>query len=191
MAKDKKAVVAIAKEPTVQESVTKVFDLLGGVTNMIKRGETVILKPNAGHAEGPDTAVCTSPETLRAVIREVKKAQPSRIIVAESAAIGCDTMECFEVSGQADVAREEGVELYDIKAEKDLVNVAVRGYKSNIKRCKIPRLLLSAVIFMTWNKRWELSFLSGIHTTCISHPSAKSFSKKLRKSSSVTIMPLI
>ena len=45
---------------------------------------------------GPDTAVCTSPETLRAVIREVKKAQPSRIIVAESAAIGCDTMECFE-----------------------------------------------------------------------------------------------
>ena len=73
MANDKKAVVAIAKEPTVQESVTKVFDLLGGVTNMIKRGETVILKPNAGHAEGPDTAVCTSPETLRAVIREVKK----------------------------------------------------------------------------------------------------------------------
>lgn len=50
MANDKKAVVAIAKEPTVQESVTKVFDLLGGVTNMIKRGETVILKPNAGHA---------------------------------------------------------------------------------------------------------------------------------------------
>ena len=47
MANDKKAVVAIAKEPTVQESVTKVFDLLGGVTNMIKRGETVILKPNA------------------------------------------------------------------------------------------------------------------------------------------------
>ena len=44
MAKDKKAVVAIAKEPTVQESVTKVFDLLGGVTNMIKRGETVILQ---------------------------------------------------------------------------------------------------------------------------------------------------
>ena len=77
MANDKKAVVAIAKEPTVQESVTKVFDLLGGVTNMIKRGETVILKPNAGHAEGPDTAVCTSPETLRAVIREVKKAQES------------------------------------------------------------------------------------------------------------------
>lgn len=140
----KKSVVAIAKEASVQESVTKVFDLLGGVTNMIKKGETVILKPNAGHAAPPESAVCTSPETLRAVIREVKKAQPYRIIIAESAAIGCDTMECYEASGQAAVAREEGVELYDIKAEKDLVNVAVRGYKSNIKKCKIPRLLLEA-----------------------------------------------
>lgn len=141
---EKRAVVAIAKEENVQASVTKVFDLLGGVTNMIKRGETVILKPNAGHAAPAESAVCTNPETVRAVIREVKKAQPYRIIIAESAAIGCDTMECFEVSGIAQVAREEGVELYDIKAEKDLVNVAVRGYRSNIKKCKIPRLLIEA-----------------------------------------------
>ncbi len=140
----KKSVVAIAKENTVQESVTKVFDLLGGVTNIIKRGETVVLKPNGGHAAPPETAVCTSPDTLRAVIREVKKAQPGKIVVAESSAIGCDTMECLEVSGLAAVAREEGVQLLDIKAEKDLINVAVRGYKSNIKRCKIPRLLVEA-----------------------------------------------
>lgn len=138
------SVVAIAKEADVQASVTKVFDLLGGVTNLIKKGETVILKPNAGHAEGPETAVCTSPEVVRAVIREVKKAQPFKIIVGESAAIGCDTLECFEVSGIADVAREEGVELYDIKRDTDLINVAVRGYRSNIKKCKIPRTLLEA-----------------------------------------------
>lgn len=140
----KNSVVAIAKEDSIQASVTKVFELLGGVTNMIKKGETVVLKPNAGHAAPPESAVCTNPETLRAVIREVKKAQPYRIVVAESAAIGCDTMECFEVSGMAKVAEEEGVELYDIKAEKDLVNVAVRGYRSNIKKCKLPKLLLEA-----------------------------------------------
>ena len=32
---DKKALVALAKEASIQESVTKVFDLMGGVTNMI------------------------------------------------------------------------------------------------------------------------------------------------------------
>lgn len=140
----KKSVVALAKEPSVQESVSKVFDLLGGVEKMIEKNSTVILKPNAGHANGPETSVCTNPEVVRAVIREVKKANPKRIVIAEAAAIGCDTMECFEVSGIKAVADEEGVELYDIKAEKDLINVAVRGYRSNINKVKLPRLLLEA-----------------------------------------------
>ena len=139
-----KTVVAIAKEPTIQECVTKVFDLLGGVTKMIEKGQTVVLKPNAGHAAPASSAVCTNPETVRAVIREVRKANPGRIVIAESAAIGCDTMECFEVSGIAQIAREEGVDLIDIKQETDLVNVAVRGYRSNIKRVKIPRFLMEA-----------------------------------------------
>lgn len=50
---DKKALVALAKEASIQDSVTKVFDLMGGVTNMIKPGTTVMLKPNAGHASPP------------------------------------------------------------------------------------------------------------------------------------------
>ena len=141
---EKKTLVALAKEPSVQESVTKVFDLMGGVTNMIKPGTTVMLKPNAGHASPADTSVCTNPEVVRAVIREVKKANPKSIVIAEAAAIGCDTMECYEVSGIADVAREEGVELYDIKSDKDLVNVAVRGYRSNLSHVKLPRRLLEA-----------------------------------------------
>ena len=41
---DKKALVALAKEASIQDSVTKVFDLMGGVTNMIKPGTTVMLK---------------------------------------------------------------------------------------------------------------------------------------------------
>ncbi len=141
---DKKSIVALAKGEDVQENVTRVFDLLGGVTKMIEAGSTVVLKPNAGHACPPETAVCTNPETVRAVIREVKKANPRRIIVAEAGAVGCDTMECFEVSGIAQVAREEEVELIDIKQDKDLINIPVRGYRSNITHTKLPRFLLEA-----------------------------------------------
>ena len=140
----KKSLVALAKEPTSQESVTKVFALMGGVTQLIEAGDTVVLKPNAGHAAPPETAVCTNPEVVRAVIREVKKAKPGRIIVAEAAAIGCDTEECYRVSGIGQVAEEEGVELIDIKRDKDLLSIPVRGYRSNIKRVKLPRFLLEA-----------------------------------------------
>ena len=140
----KKSVVALAHSKDVQANVTRVFDLLGGVTNLIRPNTTVVLKPNAGHAAPPEFAVCTHPETVRAVIREVKKAKPRRIVIAESAAVGCDTVECFEACGITKVAQEEGVELYDIKREKDLVNVAVRGYRSNIAHVKLPKLLLEA-----------------------------------------------
>ena len=140
----KKSLVALAKSDDIQANVTKVFDLMGGVTNVIRKGTTVVLKPNAGHAEPPETSVCTNPEVVRAVIREVKKAEPKRIIIAEAAAIGCDTMECFRVSGIQAVAEEEGVELIDIKRDKDLIKVAVRGFRSNIDTVKLPRFLLEA-----------------------------------------------
>lgn len=143
MSKDK-TIVAIAKESGIQESVTKVFDLLGGVEKMLKPNATVVLKPNAGHAAGPESSVCTNPEVVRAVIKEVKKANPKRIIIAESAAIGCDTVECFKVSGIEQVAIEEGVELIDIKKEKDLITVPVRNNKSNISSVKVPKFLIEA-----------------------------------------------
>lgn len=141
---NKKSVVAIAKEPSVQESVTKVFDLMGGVTKLIEKGSTVVLKPNAGHVADPHSAVVTSPEVIQAVVREVKKAEPGRIIIAEAAAIGCDTMECFDACGVTAIAEEEGVELIDIKREKDLITVPIRGYRSNINKVKLPRWLIEA-----------------------------------------------
>ena len=120
----KKSLVALAHGLDVQENVTRVFDMMGGAAKMIEPNSTVVLKPNAGHAAPPEFAVCTHPETVRAVIREVKKANPKRIVIAEAAAVGCDTDECYEACGIAAVAREEGVELVDIKKDKDLINVA-------------------------------------------------------------------
>ena len=140
----KKSVVALAKGTDIQENVTRVFDLMGGVKNVIRKNSTVVLKPNAGHAEPPETSVCTNPEVVRAVVREVKKAEPKRIIIAEAAAIGCDTEECFKVSGIAAIAEEEGVELKDIKRDKELVNIAVRDYRSNIDHVLLPKFLLEA-----------------------------------------------
>lgn len=139
-----KSKVALVKGDDIQANVTRVFDLMGGVQNVIRKGSTVVLKPNAGHAEPPETSVCTNPEVVRAVIREVKKAEPKQIIVAEAAAIGCDTLECLKVSGIQAVADEEGVETRDIKRDKDLIKVAVRGFRSNIDSVKLLRFLLEA-----------------------------------------------
>ena len=58
---------------------------------------------------------------VAAVIKEVRKAKPKEIIVAESASIGTDTLDCFEVTGIGKAAEEAGADrLVDIKKEKDL-----------------------------------------------------------------------
>ena len=51
-----KSTVALVKGEDIQANVTKVFDLLGGVENVIRPGTTVMIKPNAGHAEPPETS---------------------------------------------------------------------------------------------------------------------------------------
>lgn len=124
--------------------VAEVFSLLGGLENLIKPNSTVVLKPNAGHPAAAETSVNTNPAVVAAVINEVKKAKPKEIIVAEAAAIGCDTMNVLEVSGIGAAAEDNGARIIDIKREKDLINIPIRDARSNLKRVKLPRFLLEA-----------------------------------------------
>jgi len=140
-----KSIVSIVKGDDPEKMVSEVLDHLGGVKSLIKPGSTVVLKPNAGHPAPPESSVNTSPEVMAAVIKEVRKADPKQIILAEAAAIGCDTMECLEVSGLLKAAEEAGVDkVIDIKADKDLLNIPIRDARSDIHKMRIPRFLLEA-----------------------------------------------
>lgn len=139
-----KSIVAIAKENSIDDMVNNVLRDLGGAETLIRPGSTVVLKPNAGHLGPPGTSINTNHEFLRSVIKAVKAAGAKRVVVGEAAAIGCDTMACFESAGHAQVARDEGVELYDIKSDKDLIKVQIRDAQSDIKSVLLPRLLLEA-----------------------------------------------
>jgi uncharacterized protein (DUF362 family) len=140
-----KAVVAIAKEPGVDEMVERAFDLLGGAESLIRKGSTVVLKPNAGHLGKPGTSVNTGAELVGSVARAVRAAGAKRVIVAEAAAIGCDTMACLEDSGIAEAARQAGVdEIIDIKSDKDLLTIPIRDARSDLVSVKLPRFLIEA-----------------------------------------------
>ena len=59
---------------TVDASVRKAVDLLGGISEHVKSGERILIKPNMLAARRPDQAVTTHPEVMRATIRLVKEA---------------------------------------------------------------------------------------------------------------------
>ncbi len=140
-----KSIVSIAKGNDPEKLVNEVLAPLGGVKALIQPKSTVVLKPNAGHPATAETSVNTNPEVVAAVIKEVRKANPKEIILAEAAAVGCDTMESLEVSGILKAAEDAGVDkVIDIKKDKDLLTIPIRDARSDIKKMRLPRFLIEA-----------------------------------------------
>jgi uncharacterized protein (DUF362 family) len=140
-----KSVVSIVKGTDAGKMVEEALSLLGGVTSLIRPGSTVIVKPNAGHPFPPETSVNTSPAVVTAVIKELSKAQPKEIILAEASAVGCDTLESLKVSGIGKAAEDAGADrIIDIKREKDLIKIPIRDARSDITNILLPRFLIEA-----------------------------------------------
>lgn len=76
------------------------------------RGRLVAVKPNETWASRDDTTGVTQGDTLRGVIRYLKRFDPDHIVVSGGAG-AAETDEVFEVSGMMDVVREEDVEFFD------------------------------------------------------------------------------
>jgi uncharacterized protein (DUF362 family) len=141
----RKSVVSIARGTDVESLVQEVLEPLGGVRSLIEPRSTVVLKPNAGHLAPPESSVNTNPAVVAAVIKEVRKANPKEIILAEASAIGCDTMESLKVSGILKAAEHAGIDkIIDIKSDKDLINVPIRDARSDLTKVRLPRFLLEA-----------------------------------------------
>jgi uncharacterized protein (DUF362 family) len=139
------SIVAITKGTNAEKMVEEALSHLGGVSSLIKPNSTVVIKPNAGHAFPPGTSVNTSPEMVGAVIRNIRKANPKQIILAEAASLGSDTMECLKVSGIGEAAEEAGVDkIIDIKKEKDLIRIPIRDAISDLPLVLLPRFLIEA-----------------------------------------------
>ncbi len=85
----------------------------GGVAAHVKRGDSVLLKPNFLMAARPEQAVCTHPAVVRAVAELVLDCG-GRPFVADSPAWG-SARGVAKANGIADVCRTLGIPLYELK----------------------------------------------------------------------------
>lgn len=98
----------------VESSVRKIVDLLGGITAFIKPGSSVLVKPNLLMSKGPECAITTHPEVVRAVIQILKEIN-CRIVVGDGPSVWGKYLknvdEVYEVTGIRKVCQDEGVNL--------------------------------------------------------------------------------
>jgi uncharacterized protein (DUF362 family) len=100
--------VGIVRNSNIQQMVSRAIELAGGFDE-INPGDTVAIKPNLT-ADTFGKILCTHPEVIRAVIKEVKKhTAADNITVTERSAFGYSTKGVARAMGTLEVVQEEGV----------------------------------------------------------------------------------
>lgn len=77
----RKLVVASATD--IRAAIGRAFKELGGIEKFVRKGDKVVLKPNAAWARRPGQGATTNPEVVEAVAELCKKAGAGRVTVLE------------------------------------------------------------------------------------------------------------
>src|SRR5918992_3498504 len=102
--------VVITHNERIEEAITAALQHVPLAT--LVKDRRVAIKPNETWASEDDTSGITQPDTLRAVLREVKRHHPRALIVTGGAG-AAETEHVFRIGGLMDVVEELGAEFVD------------------------------------------------------------------------------
>ena len=121
------------------------IEALGGMGNFVKKGQTVVVKPNIGWSREPESAADTNPELIHRIIEQCFAAGAVSVSMFDHT---CNSWrDCYEKSGLNKVAEATGAKLVCGNHENDYREVDVpQGLK--LKSAKIHRLILDSDVFI-------------------------------------------
>jgi uncharacterized protein (DUF362 family)/ferredoxin len=123
--------------------------LMGGMGRFIKKGQTVLVKPNIAFPSKPEYGANTNPLLVRAVVEHCFLAGARKVYVFDnvaSSSIGI-AAECYRNSGIELAAREAGAIVAPGDDERYYQRVDIPG-GVNLKKTKVHELLLTADVLI-------------------------------------------
>ena len=153
MNKSKVAIVKNDGHPSQErcdEMILEVFNLLGGVESVVKPGEIVLVKTNYFAPAPPPVTV--DRKTIKGLIRVLKTANPSKIIIAEAISIGSKmgrnvtTDEIADEIGIREAVESEGAELMFLEDVERVVKKVPNA--RNIEYIDYPKPLLDCDVLI-------------------------------------------
>ena len=102
--------VVITRNDTIETAIAEALARIDLAP--LVRGRLVAVKPNETWASAEDTTGVTQPDTLRAVLRELKRFQPRELVVSGGSG-AARTDKVFHVAGLMAVVEEEGATFFD------------------------------------------------------------------------------
>ena len=89
-----------------EEMFDKAIRELGGMEKFVKKGQTVLVKPNIGWDRPVEAAANTNPKLVARIVRRCKEAGAKEVYVFDTTCSRWDL--AYKSSGIADAARKEG-----------------------------------------------------------------------------------
>lgn len=117
----------------------------GGMANFVKKGQTVLVKPNIGWAREPEFAATTNPKLVSQIIKHCLEAGAKKVVVFDNS---CDYWEtCYKKSGIEEAVKNTGGVIVPGDDPKYYQEVKIPGGKI-LKTAKVHEALLEADTFI-------------------------------------------
>jgi uncharacterized protein (DUF362 family) len=128
--------------------VREALSLLGGMQAFVKKGDTVLIKPNQTVFYSAEEGCTTDPLVVGALLRLAKEAGAKRLQVAESSGGFFPASQCMAITGMAAIAEREGAELVDLGSDETPNRMVKIPNGLVLKECPIPAPLLDADVII-------------------------------------------
>ena len=163
-----KTKVSIVKSKTydtdkVQVGVSRAFDLIGGLSSFIRKGDKVLLKPNLLSARPPEDGVNTHIEIVRSVARLVKECG-AKPFIGDNPGGSLKPKEVYGSSGILSIAREEGIECASVKDIKVVRGFPIPSYFFDCdKIINLPKMKTHSLTDITGAVKNMFGAVSGLN----------------------------
>ena len=108
--------LAVVKNGNAAQMVLKAVDALGGIARFVKKGQSVVVKPNIGWDRRPEQAANTSPDVVAAVVKMCLDAGASKVTVFDRT---CSVARrTYRSSGIEKAASEAGAKVRHVITQK-------------------------------------------------------------------------
>lgn len=123
----------------------KAIESLGGMKNFVKKGQTVVVKPNIGWDTSPERGANTNPALVKRIIEQCFGAGAKTVYVFDNS---CDNWnKCYENSGIQKAVKDAGGKIVPANSESNYQQVDVKNGKK-LKKTKVHELILSSDVFI-------------------------------------------
>lgn len=123
----------------------KGISALGGITNFVNKGQTVVIKPNIGWDRAPEMAANTNPLLIKRIVEHCIKAGASKVYVFDHT---CHNwVKSYKNSGIEKAAKEAGAKMVPADTENYYHEVTIPG-ASVLKKTKVHELILESDVLI-------------------------------------------